>query len=609
MPDPMKLNVSQREAVEHGSGPCLVLAGPGSGKTFVITHHINYLIQKLNIPPSKILVITFTKAASKEMQERFQNLNKERYYPVVFGTFHAFFFHILSTAYHYNQSNIISQNEKLEIITKILEDRCDHDIDTSYSVAVLKELMSYKNLGGENQSQYRKAFLTTEELQQINHSFTVQMRKRRKIDFDDMITECDRLFTEHPDLLEQWRNTFDYCLIDEFQDINRMQFKLIKLLMKNRNIFAVGDDDQSIYSFRGSAPEIMLNFRKEFENCDIIRLNYNYRSCSEIIKRSQKLIMCNANRYHKEIREIEHKKGLVKLIRNINQEEMLYSIYHILSLSEEQFDNTAIIVRTNRQALFIMDYLTQKKIKCCVREKMTSIYEHFIIKDLVSYLRLANKTGNREDFYRIMNHPKRYLGRRCLSNEKINFKDIMEFYQEKDYMTPIIQKFQYLLEKIKDMDPYAAIMFIRKWGDYDKYLDYYATENHSDKNDLKSIIDEFTDISREFHSLQQLECHIEKMITLSNKKDDIQEKDAVKILTYHGSKGLEFTTVILPFLNEGMVPHKRTKNPEEERRLFYVAVTRAKQTLYMLYVQKTENYSNIPSRFLYEMDLIHNECD
>lgn len=606
-----RLNPAQDAAINHGSGPALILAGPGSGKTFVITHRIKNLIESYHISPEHILVITFTKAASIEMKERFFSLMKNQYTPVTFGTFHAIFFHILKYSYHFTLSNIITEREKYQFLYAILE-KIQHEsnveefhidfeeIDDALIGNILSEISHVKNLG-KSIYEYQASCMEDSDFHTIYLRYQEELRRNRKLDFDDMVLFCYDLLKEKMELRKFWHERYRYVLIDEFQDINDMQYNTIKLLVDPTNhIFVVGDDDQSIYGFRGANPGILKQFREDFKGTKQLLLNINYRSTSKIVEASLAVIGENKNRFLKKIKSFHNPGNNIILQSFQSEEEQSENIIHLILQLKKQnhrFDEIAVIYRTNARAMYLAEQFVMHQIPFLIKEKVNCIYDHFIAKDLISYMTFS-RTRKRSDFFRIMNKPQRYLGRDACSGTEVDFQKLQYYYQRRPYMQEKINKLQYDLEKILQMNPYAAIHYIRKGIGYDAYIQKLASDKRVNAKDWFQRLDEIQKQSVPFENLNMWLAHIKKVqeeLRL-HKKEEI--KDGVFILTMHGCKGLEFQTVILPDLNESVIPIKRAETKEEieeERRLFYVAMTRAKAMLALFYINHREM---LPSRFL-----------
>ncbi len=605
----MEFTDKQRQAIEHSEGPFMVLTSPGSGKTLVIVEHTRFLVEKCGIHPSNILVITFTKAAAVEMKERFIRLMQGEKVPVTFGTFHAVFFSILRSVYNYTVANIISEDLKRQIVRELCE-REDMELATEndYISEILSEI-SYVKGDMIPLEAYYSTTCSADAFKRIYEGYENERKRRRLIDFDDMQADCYKLLVERPEVLAAYRNRYKYILIDEFQDINRVQYDIVKMLAKPLdNIFIVGDDDQSIYRFRGARPEIMLGFTKEYPNAGMTTLGVNYRSSEEIVKAAEQVIVNNANRYEKEVSafagacepvhmlvkadEAEEHNDIIEKIREYNAGGMLYS-------------EMAVIFRSNIESQLLTEKLMRYNIPFKLKDSAFNIYNHWVVKDIIAYIRCALGNNSRGIFLRIMNKPNRYISRNLLDNPVIDIEDIKIKLASKDWMVERLEKLSADLAFISKCNPYAAINFIRQGVGYDDYLIEYSSDKNIDYNELKEILDTVEERAKEYHSFAEWFDYIEEytaMLKESKKNDD--HRDAVMLLTMHGSKGLEYETVFIINANEGYTPHKKSHTDEEieeERRMFYVAMTRAKRHLYIYTVEKMFNKKLEASRFVGEV--------
>ena len=612
--DYTKMNSDQRAGVTHSGGPCLLLAGPGSGKTFVITNRIRYLIEHLGVPPERILVITFTKAAAAEMQSRFQALTNHSFLPVQFGTFHAVFYSVLQKSDNSLIENFITEQEKFacmqSILTRLIPTESQSMIP-SYVPKILSCISYQKNTC--KSSVMLPSLLSEEIVTRAVSEYNRILREKRKVEYDDMARLCLELFQTNPELKRVWQNRYDHVLVDEFQDINPCQYRVLRELVhpKTSHLFAVGDDDQTIYSFRGADPNLMKQMLQDYPRTKVIRLLQNYRSCPDIVFLSQKLISYNKKRFNK-IMQAAHKydKEISTGIRTagfLNEEKMnlyiLHRIQETIANAETTDATYAIIYRTHKMAVGMAELLRRHGIKVRLRDKIQSLYEHFVVQDMLAYFSLAHIGYTRKEFLTIMNKPVRYLQRCALQEETFTFSRLREYYREKDYVIKHINKMEKLIQKVRILPLDAGLQLIRKWGGYDEYLLKYCLEHHIDREETFMLLDKFERLCKQIQDFREL-------LTLLTTKNEVQmnmdtieiqeTKGCVNILTYHGAKGLEFEEVFLPDLNEGKVPYSRTEDMEEERRAFYVAMTRAKKRLHLLYLQNEAVYK-CPSRFLYEM--------
>lgn len=605
-----KMNPAQERAVKHKDGPMLVLAGPGSGKTFVITHRIQYLIEKHNISPSNILVITFTKAAALQMQERFLTLSNQKSVAVTFGTFHSVFFRILKFAYHYNASNIAREEQRIAILRELIH---AYEIETEDEMeliqAILAEISTLKNERIELQHYHGKN-CGDELFQKLYQGYELRMRQANLVDFDDMLLMTWELLSARKDILKLWQQKYQYILIDEFQDVNRVQYDTIRLLAEPRqNLFIVGDDDQSIYRFRGSKPEIMLGFEKEYPNCKKVLLGINYRCNANVVRAAVNVIDHNRTRFDKEIEAFKPKgsKVLVTSCEDENHECM--KVLNRIRKSHSDgclWGENAVLVRTNTGARALVEKLVAYNIPFNVKDRIPNLFEHWIAKQIFCYLQIAQGEFSREAFLQIINKPNRYLGREALSDKNVSLDRLKVFYANKDWVVERIEKLEYDLHMIGKMTPFAAINYIRHGVGYEKYVQEYAKTHKIKEEDLIEILENLQNSAKEFQTLEQWKQHIETFSEELKRQmsQNQKQEDAVVICTMHSAKGLEYENVYLLDVNEEVTPHQKAvleEDIEEERRLFYVAMTRAKENLYIYYVKERFGKNVKPSRFIEEM--------
>ena len=579
---------AQQEAICFGEGTMLVLAGPGSGKTAVITQRIRYLVEERHITPSDILTITFTKAAALEMKRRACQICRGAE-NAVFGTFHSVFFQIIRSSSKFQNYSIMTEQQKLQILRPLLKGKkLDCVQMSSFCEQFLSDLSFYKNTGREREEKAGQNQAEQMQLHELRQAYEQCCRKRWLLDFDDILIYCHRLLTEDSGLRDRWENRFRYILIDEFQDINDVQYQIIKLLSANyENLFVVGDDDQAIYSFRGADPSYMHRFLEDYPKSRQVKLNINYRCGDRILALAARSIAHNKYRFEKEIKA--GNSGENRVIATCFQnraEELSFLTEEIMTHRNEGL--TAILVRTNRMAEQVSEACFRRQIPYQMREKKQDFYAQKCVVEVLSVIRFVAEGRNRSDFMAFMNKPVRYINREMLQKETVDLWALLEEYREDPEQCRIIQKLQQDLAMVEMLDPFGAISYIRKVMQYDCCLSPGETGEKE-----KEILDELLERCREFHSHTAFLAHIaayrSKLEQESNRKQPEADqgnakRNPVRIMTYHGSKGLEFDTVFLPFLNSGDVPHGRnlsTMELEEERRLFYVAVTRAKKSLYL----------------------------
>ncbi len=608
-------NHQQRMAVEHVDHPCLVLAGPGSGKTTVITHRTKKLIEEEGISPSNILVITFTKAAAMEMQQRFLQLMGGKRLPVSFGTFHAVYFQILKYAYNYRAENIIREEKKYEILRNIVHKT---ELDISDENEFVANLISeISNVKGEmlDVAYYYSKNCPEEVFKKIFREYNDTLIRANLIDFDDMLVMCYELLTKRKDILKLWQDKYRYILIDEFQDINRVQYEVIRLLAKPQdNLFIVGDDDQSIYRFRGARPEIMLNFEKDYPEAKKIILDTNYRSTPEIVAAAGKLIRNNKKRFEKQIRA-ERKNGSKPVILPFDNvyKECNYILEEIEQLIAKglTYQDMAVLYRTNTNPRTLLEKLMEHNIPFCMKDVIPNLYDHFIAKDIIAYINAAvdfREKGvmKRGDMLRLINRPKRYISRDVFPRAEVNLEDVKRFYQDKGYVLERISKLEYDLAMIRNMNPYAAIQYIRHGIGYEEYLTEYAEYRRMKPEELYDVLEELSEAAKPYKTYREWFKKIEEYGEELKKqaRERQEKKDGITLATMHSSKGLEYRAVFIIDANETITPHKKALLPEdieEERRLFYVAVTRAKDWLYICHCRERYGKETDVSRFVEEM--------
>ena len=614
----MKLNRGQDEAIKHGNGPCMVLAPPGSGKTLIVTERTRYLIEESEVRPDQILVITFTRYAAREMKERFERLTAGKNYPVTFGTFHSIFYGILKCAYGIGANNLMSEKESSVLLQEVLDQT---DIESAPEVEdeeelvreLLREVGMVKN-GLYHLKDFHSKYLTQDEFAEVFRSYEHQKKELKKFDFDDMLVQCYALFRKKPEILQGWQKRFQYILIDEFQDINRVQYEVIRMLAAPRyNLFVVGDDDQSIYGFRGAKPELMLYMKQEFPALRTISLTVNYRSTEFITGAAARVILHNDTRFYKRVQSFRGRGQNVHVQEVLDeQEEAQYVTEEIQKKLDQGIKpgEIAVLFRTAVQARMISEILSEHRIPFEMRDYVTNFYRHFIVKDMMAYLQLAAGKRDRSLFLTICNRPLRYLARNSMENRQVNFEDLRKFYCDKDWMLDIIDQFDVDVRMMKNMAPYAAIQYIRKKIGYDDFLKEYAEKHQIPWKQLMDVMAELEERSKNFKSYDEWEIHIAKYTQeleeqqAKARKIKGERENKVQLMTIHSAKGLEFEDVFVIHANEGEIPHQKAEKKdeiEEERRLFYVALTRAKNNLCISYITQKNGNSIKPSRFVEEL--------
>ena len=600
----MSLNNQQYEAATFTGGNLLLAAGPGSGKTHTMTARILYLIEERKIDPSSILVITFTKDAALSMQRRFGKLS-DMFYPVAFGTFHSIFYHMI-TEYRRNDPPIlIFEKNKTQMAGSVLRKFMgkDYVLENKASVSSLCSAVTYyKNTLDTEKS----ALLLPEECRphfsEMFGYYEAVRKKTCQMDFDDMVYDCRELLIRDKAFSQKWKNRFTRILIDEFQDINPVQYETVKLLSgKRTEVFAVGDDDQSIYGFRGAEPGILKKYVSEM-NAKILHLDTNYRSDAGIVRSSLSVIEEGKDRINKELISSSEKEGMVNIL---GFDDRIAEYEKIADSAGSSSD--AVLFRTNLEMQGFASYLTSRDIPYIIREKTGSCYEHFIFKDIFSYMKLAAGFGDTNDLEEIINKPNRYIGAECIIGCEGNIDNVIRKIMGNPGIKNAVIKIKNLkeLEKdlsfMKNLSPSYAIGYLYKKAGYEKYIHELAGGNAKKAEEYSRILEkaqELASVSDSFDEFFELKESYEEDLRKAKMK---KCENAVNLMTVHASKGLEFKRVWIPDCNEGIFPHGRMpdeKTVGEERRIFYVAMTRAISELNIFYIKQTENTKYVPSRFL-----------
>lgn len=606
----MAYNKSQIQAIAHGTGPCMVLAGPGSGKTAVIIQRTIDLIEKSHVKPENILVITFTKAAATEMKQRFLHRMGAGQSGVTFGTFHGIFFTVLKYAYHYSAANIIGEEQRYALLRDVCYSmHLQYEDEAEFFSGVFAEISKVKNERIPLESYY-SSLCGEEVFRDIFKAYQSRMQKNGLLDFDDMLVYTYELFTQRKDILAMWQQKFQYILIDEFQDINQLQYDIIRMLaLPENNLFIVGDDDQSIYRFRGSKPEIMLHFGEDYKKAKKVVLDVNYRCKKDIVEKSLRLIGHNSNRYPKDIRaNSEAEDGVTLCSFDNTAKEAAFIIEQIKKSIEkgQRYSDFAVLFRTNIQPQYLMEQLLSHNIPFHTKDALPNLYNHWMVRDILAYLTIGKGSRRRKDFLQILNKPKRYLSRESLTDEMVDFLEWEKLYEEQPWIAERVVKLSYDVKLLEKMSPYAAINYIRRGIGYEDYLREYATDHNRKPEELLDILDQIQESAKGFASVDKWVFHMkeyeEQLTRMARQKN--ANPNSVELATFHSAKGLEFANVFIMEVNESWVPYRKSvleRDIEEERRLLYVGLTRAKEKLWISYVKEIHNKSSEPSRFIKEI--------
>lgn len=604
-------NEEQKAAITQTKGPVMVLAGPGSGKTLVITYRVRWLIECAGVHPSNILVITFTRAAAEEMRKRFFQFDGMQNAMVQFGTFHSVFFMMLRYAYHYTAANIIREETKRHYIRDIVAGlEIEIEDENDFLTAIIGEISYVK---GEmlSLSYYHSGNCSDEIFAKIYAAYDRRLREENLIDFDDMLVFCYELLRERKDILAMWQQKFQHILIDEFQDINRVQYEIVKMLAgKGEHLFIVGDDDQSIYRFRGAKPELMLGFAKDFPGTKQVILRTNYRCSKEIVTAAENLIGHNEKRFPKNMQADRGEKVPITFrhLKDVGEEctDILTAVrfYHQKGIP---FEEMAVIFRTNTQPRLLLGRLMEYNIPFQMRDVIPNIFEHWIARNIITYLKLAMGRRDRKLFLQVMNRPKRYISRSMVADAQVDLQKLKQQTFGKRWLYEKIDKLEMDLQLLKKMEPYAAIQYIRSGIGYEDYMAEYAQFRRMNLEDLEEILTQIQESAREYKTFEEWFSYIDSYGEEIKKQMEMgrkREKSGITLTTMHSAKGLEYEVVFVMDGNEGVCPHKKALKEadlEEERRLFYVAVTRAKTYLFLYSVKELYQKDAETSRYIGEL--------
>lgn len=593
-----KLNENQLKAVEHIDGPCMVLAGPGSGKTRVITYRIANMVVNKNIKPTSILAISFTKASSIEMKNRALALSNDfRMNKVTYGTFHSVFFRILRYFENYNIESILDEKTKRIGLKSILKGLNIENADDDETIGQVINEISYVKNELMDRKDFKSEVLTNDEFIKVYNFYEEYKQQMNKIDFDDMLIKTYELLKHNKAALDRVRSVYRYILVDEFQDINKVQFEALKLIANpNNNIFVVGDEDQSIYGFRGSRPDFLLEFEEYFSNTTKVLLDINYRSKGEIIDVANRLIEKNTNRYEKVIKCGQGNGAKVNYVSPEDSEEE--AVYIAKDIKDKiqgeytEYTDFAVIYRTNIQSRALVDVFMDMRIPFVVKDSIVTIYDHWAAQDILAYLRIGVNPNSNKDWIRIINKPFRYISKDNLNLIKDEPDFINSLINKCDLHPKQVKTINDLdidISYVKGLNPKNAISYIRTTLDYDRYILDYCANRKIKTNGLIEILNELESSATNFKTIQEYLDHIERVKSELVDNKNNKETDGVIFTTMHSAKGLEFKNVYIIGANEGTIPHEKSydiddeekKNDqiEEERRLMYVAITRAEENI------------------------------
>ncbi|WP_207742061.1 ATP-dependent helicase [Clostridium paraputrificum] len=604
----MHLDKNQLKAVKANERNVLVVAAPGSGKTTVIINRIKYLVDEVGVYPSNIIVITFTKAAALNMKNRYINTFHKESSPF-FGTFHGLFYKILLR--EGANINIIEGYITNKIIEGVLRKYSDEVNEDRVKDAVNN--ISLFKTSGENINDFKPS-IAKDIFMECYDAYDKYKKENNLWDFDDLTIKVLELFKNNKRIREGYKRVFKYILVDEFQDCDDLQIEFLKLMTEGEenSLFAVGDEDQCIYSFRGSKPEYMVSFDKTFKSAKKYYLHINYRSNKNIIESSKKVISFNKERNKKDIQWYKDKDGII-LCKGVYDEriqgdEISGKIRAFYNKSSYRYKENIVLYRTNMEAMSVIDSFIRNKIPFTLLDKEYNFFNHFICKDLLSYLSLAMNPYDREAFINIINKPFRYVSKTSIAyiREYKYEKDTFDILIEKDDTPPFQRKKLDELKRdfnyIKKSSLSSGIQYIVTDMGYIDYLKTYTERFGGNIEDLEEIVEEFKMSASSFKTIFEFFEHVDEVGKKIEESKRNKTDDRVLLSTIHGVKGMEFKNVFLINCNEDTMPHSSSKeeNIEEERRLFYVGITRAIDNLFLFVPKMRKGKFRDASRFIEE---------
>ncbi len=613
-----ELNREQKEAASHLTGACMVLAGPGTGKTTVITARIRNMISA-GIPPKHILVVTFSRAAANEMKERYLRLGPEQRRDselITFGTFHSVFFRILRQYRNYRLEDLIDEEKKYSLIRTIIK---KNKLDFGNEEDELSDLindMGYIVNAMLPVEDYEPKSCRKKDLRLIIEAYEELKENSGLYDYDDLLFDCYQLLQSNTRILKEIRERFRYILIDEFQDINRLQFETIRLIAEPvNNIFVVGDDDQSIYGFRGATPDILLNFERLYPNGKRIVLKRNYRTHRSILNCAQALIGHNKARYAKGLEAVRSKGYLPQLLEAEDFEEEARKIADRIKTKRREgitYSKMAVIYRTNLQSRALIDALMDGNIPFIAVDGAASVYHHWVAKDILGYLQLSLYPYNNKEIQRVMNKPKRFISRdsieRADSMQGSFYDNLIAYGGLHRLQANAVMELRENIHRMSDMKPAQVVKFVRSVIGYDEYIREYAYNKGISVKGLMEAADEIESSTAGYPNHEAYLKHVEEVLenAQSHFRQSGRQEDRVQLLTMHRAKGLEFDVVFISGSVDGLTPYFKAEDAEsmdeeEERRLFYVAMTRAKNELYISTPKLRYKKAAAPSRFIKEL--------
>lgn len=611
------MDKDQLIAARHYNGPAIVVAGPGCGKTSIISNRIKILTDEYNVDQKSIAAISFTRYSSLQLRNRTLELDPSLT-GVFYGTFHSYFLKILTFAKAYTFKDVLDGSEKRNIISSILRE----ELKSGYiAPEIIQEMISdisrcsSRMYLGEAEDITFQSPAEKDLFYRVYEKYTWYKDEYKRIDFDDILTKTHSILTKDPSLVQRIKNSKKFYIIDEYQDINKIQFDIIKLLLdRDENLFVVGDDDQSIYSFRGSDPQFLTKFSTYFENSSIYKVTTSYRCPSEILNLTNRLISNNKERVDKQIKHKEAQSSAIRITSYERADEQAKEIADIIKASGKDFSEYMIIYRTNLQVVPFIARFSDMNIPYIVKDSAGDFFENFILKDVLTYFRLSQRFSE-DDMNRVRNKPNRFM-------KKMEIAALENYLVTTDLITRLsirslsvgerfraqkdgdLFRFVRDIEHISELMPSKALDYIKYKIGYDKYLKAYSEKSGISMDFFEEIFENIYSIFNELKTIPDALDYVEKLKN-SHKESDSKNQISKSVLltTVHGAKGLERNDVFVISVNEGIMPHKKSlDNIEEERRIMYVACTRAKENLHISYLRTLKDKKLKRSIFVDELN-------
>ncbi len=627
----IRLNNQQQKAVEHKDGPAIVLAVPGAGKTTVLICRTANLILNHNISPSKILSITFSKASARDMKKRFTDVFGDVVKDnITFSTIHSFAFHVIREyAYHKKIKYKLIEGSESEFNKIRILKGLYHRINGAYinddKLEELQNTIGYlKNTMIDIEDTHKYTIPQIRNFKEICRQYEDFKRSKNLIDFDDMLTLTFQILQSNPSLLAKYRNTYQYIQVDEGQDTSKIQNQIISLLAHpNNNLFIVADDDQSIYGFRGASPEDLLNFENKYANAEKFYMEENYRSTKNIVDVSNTFIKRNTARFDKNLLTCNKPKRPVTIVKVNNEfEQYRYIIKELQTFKD--YRDTAILFRNNISSIALAEYLNRHSIPFYIRDSKLGFFNHWVVNDIISFLKLSIDTYDISSFENIYYKMKGYISKEALKyvkTQKVSkdvFSSLLSFPGFKQFQLRNISGLQKDFKALRKKKPLSAINFIEKELEYGKYLKDRGKNSGYSYEGTKMVLSILKSISIETNSTMEFLSRLDELQRLIQESKDNRYKNAVTLTTIHSSKGLEFKRVYMVDLIDGEFPTMSSIDSydmgqplplEEERRLFYVGMTRSKEVLDLIAIKEKNNERIYHSRFINELEYIMHDVD